>query len=94
MQITIYVQDRDEYLIEKVERDAEAKRMSKSAVILSILERHFERGKDPLQILLDCGKLKEENIPENAGEINEDELVERLPIKEGCYEWAKELSKK
>lgn len=53
MQATIYYQERDQYLIDKVEGKANRERKSKSAVILSIIESYFEANKKICQILSD-----------------------------------------
>ena len=53
MQMSIYYKEEDQYLIEMVQKLADRKRMSKSAMILSILEDYFEAEKRIGQILKD-----------------------------------------
>lgn len=53
MQVTLYYNDEDQYLLELVDGLAERERKSRSAVIMSILEEHFERGKRLGEILVD-----------------------------------------
>ena len=53
MQATIYYQERDQYLLDKVEGKANREKKSKSAVILSIVETYFQANKKICQILRD-----------------------------------------
>lgn len=62
MQITIYYSAADQYLIDRVDADAHRSRRSRSAVIFSILERHYERGKQLGEILVDMGKITPEDV--------------------------------
>lgn len=55
MQVTLYVNDEDAYLIRLVDEVARRERKSRSAVILSILEKHFEGDKRLGEILIDLG---------------------------------------
>ena len=45
MQTTIYYIEEDQYLLDLVDQVARRERKSRSAVILSIIEEHFERDK-------------------------------------------------
>jgi len=53
VQVTLYHNDEDQYLLGLVDAQAERERKSRSAVIMSILEEHFERGKKLGEILVD-----------------------------------------
>lgn len=53
MQVTLYFSEEDRYLIELVDEVARKERKSRSAVVLSILEQHFERDKRLGEILVD-----------------------------------------
>jgi len=62
MQLSIYYTKDDEWLIEKVEAEAKTQRKSKTAVILSILEKHFQKEKRLGEILGDIGFLSDEEL--------------------------------
>ncbi len=62
MQTTIYYREEDQYLIDKLEREAERKRKSKSALVLTILEEHFEAEKKVGEILKDLGAVEREEL--------------------------------
>ena len=62
MQTTIYYRDEDQYLIEKLEEKASRERKSKSACLLSILEKHFEAEKRVGEILSDLGALSKKDL--------------------------------
>lgn len=62
MQMTIYYTKDDHYLIDKVDELAYRERKSRSAVILTILERYFEGQKRLGEILTDMKKIKPEDI--------------------------------
>ena len=64
MQITIYYQEKDGYLLDKVEKKANRERKSKSAVILSIIESYFEAEKKIGQILCDLDALSLDQLEE------------------------------
>ena len=57
MQATFYYSEEDAYLIRKVDEKGRRERKSRSAVILSILEEHFEQEKRLGEILIDLGVL-------------------------------------
>jgi hypothetical protein len=48
MQLTVYYNKDDEWLIEKLKAYAYAERKSVSAVVLSALQAYFEEGEPPL----------------------------------------------
>ncbi len=58
MQVTLYYSDEDQYLMDLVDQKALRERKSRSSVVLSILEEHFERGKRIGEILMDLGTLE------------------------------------
>lgn len=62
MQTTIYYNEEDQYLMDLVDQVARRERKSRSAVILSILEEYFERGKRIGEILVDMGFLSPRDI--------------------------------
>lgn len=62
MQLSIHYKEKDQYLIEKVEKVAERKRMSTSACILSILEDYFESNLLVGQILKDMELIDKEEL--------------------------------
>ena len=96
MQVTLYFGEEDEYLIRLVDEKARRERKSRSAVVLSILEEYFERGKRLGEILVDLKVLsphqieqalkiqKEENHARPIGKI----LVERGWAEESAVEKA------
>ncbi len=57
MQVTLYYSDEDQYLMDLVDQKALRERKSRSSVVLSILEEHFEQGKRIGEILMDLGTL-------------------------------------
>ena len=57
MQVTIYLTEGDAYLLRLVDEVSQRERKSRSAVILSILEEHFERNHRLGEILVDLGVL-------------------------------------
>jgi hypothetical protein len=57
MQTTIYFNEEDAYLVKQADAKGRRERKSRSAVILSILEEHFEAEKRLGEILVDLGVL-------------------------------------
>lgn len=57
MQVTLYYNEEDKYILDLVDRIARQQRKSRSAVIMSILEEYFERDKRLGEILVDLGAL-------------------------------------
>ncbi|MBS3788652.1 hypothetical protein KGY79_10715 [Candidatus Bipolaricaulota bacterium] len=78
MQMTIYYQERDQYLVDKVERKAEQERKSKSAVILSIIEDYFEAEKRIGEILTDLGATSPDKVEEGLKEQKQKETDRKL----------------
>jgi aminoglycoside phosphotransferase (APT) family kinase protein len=53
MQMSIHYSEEDQYLIDKLEKEANQERKSKSAMVLSILEEYFEAQQKLGEILKD-----------------------------------------
>ncbi len=86
MQTTIYYQERDQYLLDKVEMKAQRERKSKSAVILSIIESHFEAEKKIGDILRDLGVITSRQLQDVLKEQQErrsEELIGEIMLDEG-----------
>jgi hypothetical protein len=62
VQVTIYFGESDEYLVRLVDLKSSRERKSRSAVIISLLEEHFESGRKLGEILVDLGVLSEANL--------------------------------
>lgn len=77
MQITIYYAEEDQWLMEEIERRAIAGRQSRSALILSILEKDVVGGKSIPQILNDFGVLNKDEADQLEG-LEEAELKKKL----------------
>ena len=77
MQMSIYYQEDDEYLIDLVEKRANRRRMSKSAMILSILEEYFEAEKRIGEILRDMQAVEEDQV-EKALKVQREKEDKRL----------------
>jgi len=77
VQLSIYYTREDEYLIKKIKAEAKTQRKSNSAVILSILEKHFERERKMGEILRDIGSFSEEQFTK-ALDIQKKEKKRRL----------------
>ena len=77
MQMSIYYQEEDEYLIDLVEKRANRKRMSKSAMILSILEEYFEAEKRIGEILQDMNAVESRQV-EKALKVQKEKEDKRL----------------
>lgn len=64
MQTTIYFRDEDAYLIRRLDEEAEKERLTRSALIMTILEKYLEKGKPPEEILVDMGVLDTAQLEE------------------------------
>ena len=60
--MSIYYQEEDGYLIDKLEKEANRRRKSKSAMVLSILEEYFEADRRIGEILKDMRAIKEDQL--------------------------------
>ena len=101
MQMSIYYKEEDRYLVELVEKVAQRKRMSKSAMILSILEEYFEAEKRIGQILKDMQAIEGDQLEEALGlQEKEDDrklgriMVERDYVKEGQLQQALQVQRR
>ena len=68
MQVTVYFGEEDVYLIRLVGELARKERKSRSAVMLSILEEHFGRGKRLGELLVTLGAVPRQAV-EQALEV-------------------------
>jgi len=64
MQVTLYFGEEDEYLIRLVDEKAHRERRSRSSVVLSILEEHFEANKRLGEILVDLKAVRPQDVEE------------------------------
>ncbi len=62
MQTTIYFGDGDRYLLDLLDALARQERKSRSSMILTILEQHFERDRRVGEILIDIGAASSEHV--------------------------------
>ena len=83
MQITVYYKQKDKYLIDKINKMANQKRMSRSAVLLSIVEEYFESNKQLGEILVDMNFLSRKKLSKALELQREKNLQEGREIKLG-----------
>jgi len=86
VQTTIYFSEDDKYLIDLVDQVARRERKSRSAVVLSILEEHFERGKRLGEILVDMGFLGPKEVERALAkqkEAKDKKLFGEILVEEG-----------
>jgi hypothetical protein len=62
VQVTVYLTEQDAYLLRLIDRKSQRERKSRSAVLLSIIEEHFEKGRRLGEILVDLGVLSEDAL--------------------------------
>lgn len=89
MQVTLYYNDEDQYLLELVDSLAERDRKSRSAVIMCILEEHFERGKRLGEILVDMKAISPQDVQEALKEQksgNGSRKVGEILVERGCVQ--------
>jgi hypothetical protein len=77
VQTTIYYNDGDAYLMRQVDAKGRRERKSRSAVILSILEEHFEREKRLGEILVDLGVLSHSDLAKGL-ELQKTKFADKL----------------
>ncbi len=77
MQTTIYYNEADAYLMKQVDAKGRRERKSRSAVILSILEKHFEREKRLGEILVDLGVLSHVDLAKGL-ELQKSKFTDKL----------------
>jgi transcriptional regulator GlxA family with amidase domain len=73
----VYFGEEDAYLLRLVEAKSRQERKSRSAVILSIVEEHFEKGHLLGEILVDLGVLSAEDVA-RALDLQRSSLTEKL----------------
>jgi replicative superfamily II helicase len=78
VQTTIYHGKEDQYLLDQVDQKAKRERKSRSAVILSILEEHFEGRKRLGEILLDLGALSHSGLAKALDLQRQDRFRDKL----------------
>jgi len=77
VQTTIYYSENDAYLMNQVDAKGRRERKSRSAVILSILEEHFEREKRLGEILIDLGAVSHADLSKGL-ELQKTKFTEKL----------------
>ena len=77
MQVTIYLTEEDSYLLRLIDEQSNRQRKSRSAVILSIIEEHFEKGRRLGEILIDLGVLSEADLA-HALELQKEMFADKL----------------
>jgi hypothetical protein len=77
MQTTIYYNNEDAYLMSQVDAKGRRERKSRSAVILSILEDHFESEKRLGEILVDLGVLTHADLCKGL-ELQKSKFADKL----------------
>lgn len=77
MQTTIYYSEEDAYLMEQVDAKGRRERRSRSAVLLSILEDHFEKEKRLGEILVDLGALSHSDLAKGLN-LQKGQFAEKL----------------
>ena len=77
MQVTIYLTDADGYLLRLVDEQSHRDRKSRSAVMLSILEEHFEKNHRLGEILVDLGVLSPADLT-RVLELQKESFADKL----------------
>jgi len=77
MQTTIYYSEVDAYLMEQADAKGRRERRSRSAVLLSILEEHFETEKRLGEILVDLGSLSHADLAKGL-DLQKRQFAEKL----------------
>lgn len=89
MQVTLYYNEEDKYLLDLVDKLALQQRKSRSAVIMSILEEYFERDKRLGEVLVDLGVLDPARVQEALAEQEREgrrRLIGEILVEKG---WAR-----
>jgi len=77
MQTTIYYSEVDAYLMKQADAKGRRERRSRSAVLLSILEEHFETEKRLGEILVDLGSLSHADLAKGL-DLQKRQFAEKL----------------
>jgi len=77
VQTTIYYNEGDAYLMKQVDAKGRRERKSRSAVILSIIEKHFEREKRLGEILVDLGVISHADLAKGL-ELQKTKFTDKL----------------
>ena len=77
MQVTIYLNKEDAYLLRLIDEQSNQQRKSRSALILSIVEEHFEKGHRLGEILVDLGVLSAADLV-HALELQKETFADKL----------------
>jgi len=77
VQVTMYLTEQDAYLLRLIDLKSRQERKSRSAVLLSIIEEHFEKGRRLGEILVDLGVLSEDDLTD-ALELQRSEFAGKL----------------
>jgi len=77
LQVTIYLTEHDEYIVRLLDDRSRRERKSRSAVILSILEEHFEKDKRLGEILVDLGVVSPKEL-DRVLQLQRDSFSEQL----------------
>jgi ssRNA-specific RNase YbeY (16S rRNA maturation enzyme) len=77
VQVTIYHSNEDHYLLDLVDQQARRERKSRSAVILSILEEHYEREKKLGEILVDLRAISQSDVAKGL-KLQKNTFTEKL----------------
>ena len=77
VQTTIYYNEGDTYLMKQVDAKGRRERKSRSAVILSILEEHFEKEKKLGEILVDLGVITHADLARGL-ELQKTKFTDKL----------------
>jgi len=72
VKLTVYITESDKYLLGLVDRQARRERKSKSAVILSLIEEHYEKSRKLGEILVDLGVLSEATLEDSLRKQRQD----------------------
>ncbi len=89
MQMTVYYNDADRYLVDLIEQAAQRYRMSRSAVVFSIIEQHFERHNRIGEVLVDMGSLSAADVNailQRQSETGQGQLFGELAVEAGLID--------
>jgi len=73
----MYLTEEDAYLLRLIDHKSQQERKSRSAVLLSIIEEYFEKGRRLGEILIDLGVLSEADLA-HALELQKETFADKL----------------